>query len=634
MFTDMVGYTALGQRNESLSLALVAEQRKVIRPILAKHNGKEIKTIGDAFLVEFPSAVDAMRCAYDIQRAVREFNLSLAAESRIHLRVGIHVGEVVESEGDISGDAVNVASRIEPLAEDGGVCLTRQVYDHVHNKVDIPVSSLGPKTLKNVSEPVEVYAMVMPWGGERAGPAAHSDEKRIAVLPFASLSPDPNDEYFADGMTEELISTVSNISHLRVISRTSVMGYKGTSKKAREIGLELDVGSLLEGSVRKSGDRVRITVQLVSVKEDEYLWSQSYDRELRDVFALQSEIAKQVADSLRVKIQSKEERLMERSPTQVVEAHELYLKGRYQWNKRTREGVHKALEFFRQAIEEDPSFALAYSGMADSYLVLPSLDPQPQREAYLKAKELSVKALELDDSLAEAHTSLASSLENCDWDWEGAEREFRRAVELNPSYATGHHWYALHLTRFAGRPEEGIQEMLRAAELDPLSPQIGSNLADAYAYASRWDEAVAQCKRVLEMEPDFFTANYCLARAYVGKSMFREAIDVAEGLVRSMPEEPLVKAVLGTIYGLTGMQERGKEILGEVQELSKTQYVPPSLLMQMCFSVGDMDGTYEWMRRDCDEHGMAVPMWRWDPLVKKIWADPRFKELAKRTGLA
>jgi hypothetical protein len=250
MFTDMVGYTALGQRNESLSLALVEEQRKLIRPILGRHSGKEIKTMGDAFLVEFRSALDAVRCAYDIQRATREFNISLPDEKRIHLRVGVHLGDVVESEGDISGDAVNVASRIESLAEDGGVCLTRQVYDHVENKFALPLESIGPKSLKNVSAPVEVYKIVMPWTVESPAPV-QLDKRRIAVLPFVNMSPDPADEYFADGMTEEIITTLSKVEQLAVIARTSVTQYKKTTKRVCDIARELNTGSLIEGSQRR-----------------------------------------------------------------------------------------------------------------------------------------------------------------------------------------------------------------------------------------------------------------------------------------------------------------------------------------------------------------------------------------------
>ena len=273
MFTDMVGYTALGQKNESLSLALVEEQRKVIRPILTRHNGREVKTIGDAFMVEFPNAVDAVRCAYDIQRAIREFNLSVAVDKRIHLRVGLHVGEVVESQGDISGDAVNIASRIEPLAQDGGVCVTHQVYELVKTKVDITLSSLGPMWLKNVAAPVEVFKMDMPWETEGTRAIPRLDTKRVAVLPFASMSPDPNDEYFADGLTEELIDRLCQVKELGVIARTSVMNYKGQKKNASEIGKELKAGGLVEGSIRKAGNKIRVTAQLIDANTEEHLWS-------------------------------------------------------------------------------------------------------------------------------------------------------------------------------------------------------------------------------------------------------------------------------------------------------------------------------------------------------------------------
>src|SRR6266705_2283073 len=241
MYIDMVGYTALGQRNEFLSVALVEEQRKLVRPILVRHNGREVKTMGDAFLVEFSSALDATMCAYDIQRAAREFNFSLFPEKRIHLRVGVHLGDVVESAGDISGDAVNVASRIESLATDGGVCITRQVYDSVQNKFELGLKSLGMKSLKNVEKPMEVYKMEMPWDDSRSYSPARVDTKRIAVLPFANMSPEPSDEYFADGMTEELIDRLSQLRELRVIARTSVMHYKKKEKSASEIGKELGV---------------------------------------------------------------------------------------------------------------------------------------------------------------------------------------------------------------------------------------------------------------------------------------------------------------------------------------------------------------------------------------------------------
>jgi len=498
MFTDMVGYTALGQKNESLSLALVEEQRRVIRPILARHNGREVKTIGDAFLVEFPSALDAVRCAYDIQRAIREFNLSLAADRRIHLRIGVHVGEIVDSGGDISGDAVNVASRIEPLAEDGGVCITRQVYDFVRNKVDIPLTSLGPKSLKNVAEPMDVYRMVMPWEKEAAAPEVQLVKNRIAILPFTSFSLDPNDSFFADGMTEEIISTVSGLSGLDVISRTSVMGYKSTTKKVEEIGKELKVGSILEGSFRKVGNRIRVTAQLIEVASDRHLWVQNYDRDLNDVFEVQSDVAKQVAEALRVKILSSEKARIEKKPTVSTTAYTLYLKGRQLWNTRRLDDIKKAREYFEQAVKDDPDFALGYAGQADCCSILRSNFAIESDINLEKAKALAVKALALDPDLAEAHTTMGFNLmrEN----GSQAETEFKKAIELKPSYATAHQWYSTLLRRLL-RWDEALEQIEKAEELDPLSPIITLNHSECLQIMGRIPEALRVLESAERLDP-------------------------------------------------------------------------------------------------------------------------------------
>src|SRR5256712_4759856 len=349
MFTDMAGYTARGQKNESLSLALVEEQRKLLRPVFGRHNGREIKTMGDGFLVEFSNAMDAVRCAYDVQRASREFNISQQGDQRITIRIGLHLGDVVESQGDISGDAVNIASRVQSLAEGGGICVTRQVYDQVQNKFELPLKSLGSRSLKNVKAQLEVYKMVLPWENQQKSTAAQLDTSRVAVLPFANMSPDSSDSYFADGITEEIISTLSGVSGLNVISRTSVMGYKGTTKRVKEIGGELEVGSVLEGSFRKAGNRIRVTAQLIDVRDDRHVWAHSYDRNLDDVFGVQTDIAKQVSDALRVKILAPEIDRIDRKPTESATAYALYLRRRYHLNRRGIEDIKKAEDNFENA---------------------------------------------------------------------------------------------------------------------------------------------------------------------------------------------------------------------------------------------------------------------------------------------
>jgi TolB-like protein/Flp pilus assembly protein TadD len=631
MFTDMVGYTALGQRNESLSLALLEEQRKVIRPILTRHNGREVKTIGDAFLVEFPNAVDSVRCAYDIQRTIREFNLSLAPDKRIHLRVGVHVGEVVESLGDISGDAVNVASRIEPLADDGGVCVTRQVCELVKNKVDMPLSSMGQKSLKNVTEPMEVYRMVMPWEKEPATAPGQLDRKRVAVLPFANMSPDPSDEYFADGMTEELISSASLISGLTLIARTSVMGYKGTSKRVEEIGRELGVGTLLEGSVRKSANRLRITVQLIDVGTQGHLWVQSYDRDLQDVFAVQSDIAKQVADSLKVKLIPEVTKQLDKRPTASSEAHLLYLKGRYSWNERTKESLYKAMEYFRRAIDFDPDYSLAYSGIADCYSVLGGHGYLPFAEAYPKLREYALAAVQRDPTSAEARASLGMGL-STDRDFEGAEREFAKAIELNPSYATAHHWLGFHLMN-TGRLEAALSEAIRARDLDPLSPQIASFLGVIYDTLKIYDLAEQLQLKALELQPDFLPAHGNLCWSFMRQRRWADAEKEVAEYQKISKDTHITKLYLAAILMNEGRVDEAKMTMAEAEAIPVTgaDDAGPRILYHL--AAGDREQAVSLILKEYEAGAEWLGTIAFDPLLQGLSTDPRVAEVLRKMGI-
>jgi len=325
MFTDLVGYSSLTSLNEGHALKLLEDHRSLLQPIFAKYQGKVVKTMGDGFLVEFASVVEAVNCAVQAQDEMRQVNERRSENERVHARIGIHVGDVVHSGGDILGDAVNVAARLQPLATAGGICVTRQVIDQVQGRVQYKMNRLGVRELKNIRHPVELYTVEVPKGLTESEELA-LDPRRIAILPFANLSADPNDRYFADGMTEELISTVSRIGELSVISRTSVMRYKDTIMPIGDIGRELSAGSLLEGSVRKAGNKVRITTQLIDAKNDKHLWAQSYDRDLTDIFAIQGDIAEQVAGALKVKLLSKEKEALEQKPTGSPESYSLYLK--------------------------------------------------------------------------------------------------------------------------------------------------------------------------------------------------------------------------------------------------------------------------------------------------------------------
>jgi len=628
MFTDMVGYTALGQRNESFSLALVDEQRKLVRPILSRHEGREVKTMGDAFLVEFQNALEAVRCAYDIQRAAREFNLSLSEERRVHLRIGLHLGDVVGSGSDISGDAVNIASRIEPLAEDGGVCISRQVYDQVRNKIELRLSSLGPKPLKNVAEPVEVYKLTMPWEGQEHGQFTQLNAKRIAVLPFVSMSPDPNDEYFADGMTEELISTISKIGQLEVVSRTSVMQFKKNPKPIREVSRELDVGTVLEGSVRKAGEKLRVTVQMIDTSKDKHVWAESYDRELRDVFAIQSDIARQVADSLKVRVLPEENAMLVKKPTDSTGAYVLYLKGRYYWNERSKEGLQKAVQYFIEATKADPNYAKAYVGLADCYMIMESWGYVPPSEATPKRKLFATKALELDENLAESHMALAANLGSKEWDFEGAEREFRRAIELDPNLASAHHFLGYGILYPQRRLGESISELREAKRLDPLSPMIVANLGDNLLAAGKYQEAREQFESILEGGPNI--AAYAHSR--LGLLLLRQS-RFGEGIIeiqKSLEQGPIDgTADLIYAYSLASRKDDAERLLAELESKAKDAYVSNAIMALANAGAGHKERAMEFLNKAATERSNQLWVNMNEPHFDVLRSEPGFQELLK-----
>ncbi|HET7404606.1 MAG TPA: adenylate/guanylate cyclase domain-containing protein [Candidatus Bathyarchaeia archaeon] len=635
MYTDMVGYTAIGQRNESLSLSLVDEQRRMVRPILTKHNGREVKTMGDAFLVEFPSSLDAVRSAYDIQRSAREYNISVPEENRIHLRVGIHLGDVVESQGDISGDAVNVASRIEALAEDGGVCITRQVHDQVANKFELRFDRLGSKTLKNVASPVEVYKMTLPWEREQTSiVTGELDLRRVAVLPFANMSPDPNDSYFADGITEEIISTLSGVSGLQVISRTSVMGYKGSTKKVREIGAELEAGSILEGSFRKAGNKVRVTTQLIAVDNDRHVWTQSYDRNLDDVFAVQSDIAKHVSDALRVKILEPEMERIERKPTENAKAYGFYLQGRLHWNKRGEEDIRKAAQFFQQAIKEDDSFALGYVGLADCYELLAFNWQSNPLSNHAKADSMISKALELCADQAEAYATKALILLH-DLNTRESEEAFLKAIEFKPSYATAHQWYS-HLLMAQSRWDEAKRELEKAAELDPYSGIINLNLAEYYEARRDYEKALEFCRKAIEIDPSFGGGRIELAGIYAKLNRMDEAEQEGKkalSLLRGYPNAVLAGDMMTAYFQKD--QTKMRALLPKLESHVGEQLAPSMMeIAGFHAMVGQTDKAFEWLERAYEEKDSSLLVLTRSDLLDSIREDPRYKSLIKRLGFA
>lgn len=630
MFTDIVGYTALGQRNEPLSLELVGEQRRKIRPLLKDHNGREVKTMGDALLIEFPSALDAVRCAFDIQKVIRESNSSKPEDRRVHLRIGVHLGDVVESKRDISGDAVNVASRIEPLAEDGGVCLSRQVYDHVQNKFELPLESLGVRMLKNVKTPMEVYKIVLPWAQEKTVPATRHDKKRIAILPFANISENPADEYFADGMTEELIATMSRIGGLKVIARTSVMGYKGGQKKISDVAKELEVGTVLEGSVRKAGERLRITVQLIDSQTSDHMWAESYDRELRDVFAVQSDIATTVAEALKVQLLSSERAIIEKKQTVDPEAYALYLKGRYLWNERSREGVNKAIKYFEQVVKIDPRFAPAYSGLADCYNILLDYSWMDPALAGDLARDFSEKAIAMDDNLAEAHASLALTLTNRFWDFTRAATEMKRAIELRPNYAPAYHWYGIQLFQL-GRPiAEAYSMVKRGLDLDPYSRVLNMVAANSLAMLGENQAAMVRYKELVDLYPDFAALRFWISQVHAWASEYEAAIDEARRAVEIDKTSLFSRLNLAWVSAVAGKREEARKTLDDVLSHRGTEYMSPVLVGEVELAMGSNDEGYRWLEKGLEQRDPNLLYFRVIPWFKKYQSDPRWNQIDEK----
>jgi TolB-like protein/Tfp pilus assembly protein PilF len=455
---------------------------------------------------------------------------------------------------------------------------------------------------------------------------------RLAVLPLVNISPDPGDEYFADGMTEELISALANVGGLSVIARTSAMKYKGATKSVAEIGRELDIKTLLEGSVRKAGNKVRITVQLIDARSEEHLWAQAYDRDLEDIFAIQSDIAQRVARSLRVQVARQEKRAIEQRATGIVEAYTLYLKGRHEWNRRSREGLDLAIGHFAEALERDASYALAYSGLADAYASQALFEFAPPNEAFPKAKAAAERALQLDDRLAEAHTSLGLVRFQYEWDWSGAEAAFRRALDLAPGYPSGHQFYADFL-KAMGRFEEAIAQMSSAKQLDPLSMSINTGLGHVLYLSRQYDRAIEQYRKALELDPGFVQAHLWFGRPYLQKGMFREAIAEVQEAVRLSSGSTISLAVLGHAYAAAGDRTEAERILKTLMERAETQYLPSYWIALIYAGLADKPRAFEWLERARAERSSWLVWIGVEPRFDGLRSDPRFDDLIEQMGL-
>jgi adenylate cyclase len=454
--------------------------------------------------------------------------------------------------------------------------------------------------------------------------------KSIAVLPFDNLSRDPDNAYFAEGVQDEILARLSKIADLKVISRTSTQKYKSAPDNLREIARQLGVANILEGSVQKSANQVRVNVQLINALSDAHLWADTFDRKLTDIFAVESDIATAIAETLQAKLTGSEKTAIAKRPTANTEAYELYLKGRFFWNKRTGADLRTAIEYFNQALGKDPSYALAYAGLADSYSLLEAYGAASPADSFPQAKAAAKKALQLDDTLAEAHTSLALVLAYYDFDFEQSLKEYERAIQLNPNYATAPQWLANGPLLALGQFDRAIAEGKHAVELDPLSLVINADLGKDYFYARRYDEAIAQLRKTIEMDPRFYYAHWSLGLAWQSKGQLNEAIAEYRKAVE-LNDDPYVLALLGQAYARAGQREEAQKILARLSEEAKSRYVHAYSFALMYLASADKERAIDEMEGACRERaGADVILIKVNPMLDELRGHPRFEALVQK----
>jgi len=637
MFTDMVGYTASAQTDEASALAQVRELAEIVRPLLEQHGGRVVKSTGDGFLVEFDSALQAAQSAIEVQGSLRERNARSPVRP-LRLRIGIHVGDVEEIDGDVLGDTVNLASRIMPLGQPGGVCLSEQIADQIRNRLGFPLERLAPQRLKGIREPVVVYRVVLP-GVEREPPIEMPALPRLAVLPFANISPDARDEYFADGLTEELISVLSKIHGVRVIARTSVAQYKGTTKPITQIGSELGVTSVLEGSVRKAGDELRISVQLIDARSEEHRWAETYDRRLENVFAIQTEVAEHTAKALQLQLLGSEREAVRGRPTSSLTAYDLYLRG-IQAAREFSVGVDRherqgqdAAHYFEAALREDPRFSAAHSALANHLLTVGGV-ARHGAEAFARARDHVSRALERDPNSSDAHTARGNLAMQADFDWPRAETEFRRALELSPSNSTAHFWYASLLTVLQ-RYEEAKGQLEAVFELDPLWFLAREAGVSILALGGYWDEAVRLAEGLVERprtdpQTEGESRNMLAwVYAYVGRRLDAERVDRE---IRH-PSDPGSRLAHAVFLAWLGQPEGIPDCLSEWERRAKSEYLSPLYVVEAYAQLGRTDDALARLELDLREGETYLWSVYQVPYLDPIRDDPRFVAALERFHL-
>jgi TolB-like protein/Tfp pilus assembly protein PilF len=628
MFTDIVGFTALMGEDEGQALRVLQKNREFLKEQIRKHNGEWLKEMGDGTLSSFGSAVDAVSCARAIQDSLRDDN-------ELTLRIGIHVGDVVFEEGDIFGDGVNVASRIEPLAEPGGICLSGRVYDDIRNKPDVEAVLLGEKQLKNVKHPLKVYALTgdglpVPAVEQLADPA--DDElQSIAVLPLANLTGNADEDWFAEGMTEALITSLARISALKVISRTSVMPYKDSTKSLPQIAAELGVKTVLEGSVLKAGTRVRITAQLIEAQTDRHLWAEEYDRDLTDILALNSEVSQAIAKEVNASLTPEEEAGLRDAKPVHPEAYQLYLRGLQKMSLWEEKGLRIGVDYHQRVLEIDPSYAPAWAELANCYTKLCLFGYSSPQDSHPKAKEAALKALELDPTLGDAHAALGAIKMHFEWDWGSLEEHFRQSRRLIPNGINALLW-ELQWLIVTGRFDEGIEVGQRAAELDPMMAPSHLMLGWSYFMARRYDEAAEAYQKTIRLNSSFAYGYAELSWVNFQKRQFLRALLNTRKALK-LGDSQIILGTLGGGFGRTGFKRKARKLLARMRDTYQSTWIDPLFTATVHLGLGDLDEALRWMEKGVEERSPNMVHVKHNVLADPIRDDPRFKAILASIGM-
>ena len=629
MFTDMVGYTALMQENERQAKILRDKHRAVLESLILEHRGQILQYYGDGTLSIFGSAIEAAICGAKIQQ-------ELQTEPKVPLRIGIHAGDVVYDDEGVYGDGVNIAARIENMAVPGSVLVSDKINDELKNQTEVSSVFLGRFELKNVKYPVRIYAinndgLVIPTQDQLEGKSAVS-ENSIAVLPFINLSADKENEYFSDGITEELLNALAKVDGLLVTSRTSSFAFKGKNSDIREIGKTLGVKTVLEGSVRKYGNRVRVTAQLINSENGYHKWSETFDRDLEDIFAVQDELANSIVDQLKktIKIHKTTKHLV-KVPTENIDAYNLYLKGLFYWNKWAPEYVLKAVKCFEDAIKISPDFALVYSRLSACYVYFGAVGYMPTETAYPKAKEYALKSYELDSTSEFAHISLGMIKYFNDWDWEGSEKCYLKVFEKNPNSAETHQYYAMLLTTL-GYHKKALKEAELAHQIDPLNPPISYILSFVYFNNNQTEQAIAQQQKTIELDPDFGDSWNSMAWMYLRTNQYEKAIEIFNKILNDPTNILKATSGLSYAYAKLGQTERAHEFIHN--SLSNGS-ISPTVDLELAIvytGLGEYDKAIDSLHTAIDKRLGGLNF-----INGKFWKElhdhPRFKEILQRMNL-